>query len=340
MYKTELANRALEIYQDKIFWTYVQGGLGQLGNSQKIKSLYEYFWKNRDKKPNSMTRPYDEWVRDHALDHCTDCSNFINVLLNYDTNYYSVWSLSQLPKWNGPLDKAPEGTVLYMPGHIGLVVSKGKAMDFYRYECEPRISNIAEGLWKSAHYLPEVNYEEKKVMKTWDEVIRRALFLYINRTNITYNLGCSGEVVGRDKIVEENFRYYYNHGWAEKIGDSIPGWDPTWNVNKSWAKWSALNSSKMCFDCSGYIDWCLGYEGVHKYSSWSFGSMNKNPSLAAGVAGSALWKKGHVGLDMGYGYLLEIGHYGGTIELNKISNRDFTSSHLITDVDYNGADAR
>ena len=95
MYKTELTNRALEIYQNKKFWTYVQGGLGQLGNSQKIKSLYEYFWKNRDKKPNSMTRPYDEWVRDHALDNCTDCSNFINVLLKF-TSYRFLDSLRSL----------------------------------------------------------------------------------------------------------------------------------------------------------------------------------------------------------------------------------------------------
>ncbi|MBQ1552058.1 MAG: hypothetical protein IIZ66_00805, partial [Clostridia bacterium] len=64
------------------------------------------------------------------------------------------------------------------------------------------------------------------------------------------------------------------------------------------------------------------------------------PSLAEGVAGSVLWKEGHVGLDIGYGASLQIGSYGNTIRLAMIGDDPWTSSHLITGVDYAGADAR
>lgn len=45
-------------------------------------------------------------------------------------------------------------------------------------------------------------YWEDKMIYNWNRIINRALFLYTHRDNITYNLGCSGEVAGRDDIVE------------------------------------------------------------------------------------------------------------------------------------------
>ena len=164
----------------------------------------------------------------------------------------------------------------------------------------------------------------------WSKMINRALWLYTQRAGITYCLECAGEVAGRDKAVENRFKYYYG----------TPEWQPTDSADIAWKKWLTVNNGKMCFDCSGYIDWCMGYEGIHKYSSWSFGGMTKNPSLAEGVAGSVLWKEGHVGLDIGYGASLQIGSYGNTIRLAMIGDDPWTSSHLITGVDYAGADAR
>lgn len=175
----------------------------------------------------------------------------------------------------------------------------------------------------------------------WSHMINRALFLFTHRAEITYNLGCSGEVVGRDKIVEDNFKYYYQQKeWHDRIGGSIPGWETSWDVNRAWQAWSNLHRGKMCFDCSGLICWCMGYEGLHKYSSYNFGDMPKQASLSSGVAGSALWRSGHVGLDIGYGASLSIGSYGGTINLRMISDEPWTSSHLIQGVSYTGADAR
>lgn len=176
---------------------------------------------------------------------------------------------------------------------------------------------------------------------TWDEVIRNAMWLYYNRDDITYCLGCSGEVAGRDKNVENQFKYYYgSNEWKYKIGASIPGWAATDTADQAWNKWLNIHKGKMTFDCSGFIDWCIGFQGIHKYSSWDFGNMTNAGTPSSGPAGGVLFKQGHVGLDIGYGYNLEIGAYGHTIELNKISLRDFKSSRFITGIDYVGSDGR
>ena len=180
---------------------------------------------------------------------------------------------------------------------------------------------------------------------SWSKMINRALWLYTQRAGITYCLGCSGEVAGRDAMVENQWKYYYNDPkWHATIGATIPGWYDTMSTGEAWEKWLSVYGGKMCFDCSGFLCWCMGYEGQHVYSSWDFGSMIKQSSVPAGVAGSALFKKtstgAHVGLDIGYGACLDIANFGGSINLSMIGDRGWTSSHLITGVDYIGADAR
>lgn len=165
----------------------------------------------------------------------------------------------------------------------------------------------------------------------------------ITENQITYCLGCAGEVAGRDSRVESMFKYYYVHGWDEKIGtqgSGLPGWYKGMPVGDAWNIWLNINRGKMCFDCSGLIDWAIGYKGIHKYSSYDFGNMPKNSSIKKGVAGSVLYKPGHVGIDIGYGMCVEIGQYNDTIQLNNIYDRSFKSSHLIPEVDYTGANGR
>lgn len=175
----------------------------------------------------------------------------------------------------------------------------------------------------------------------FSHMINRIADLYDQRDRVTYCLGCAGQVAGRDKMVEDQFKYYYNtNEWKYKIGNSIPGWVATDTADQAWNKWLNLHRGKMCFDCSGLICWAMGYEGIHIYSSWDFGAMPKNESIGAGVAGSVLWKKGHVAIDCSYGALFEIGAWGGTIEYHMNIRRNFTSSHLIPEVDYTGATNR
>lgn len=156
----ELCTKATSIYLDREHWTYCQGGLGELGESARIKGLYEYYYKQPNKS-KYMTLPYTEWLDKYGQGrHCTDCSNFINVLLGYETNYYSVWRLGTLPSFDGPVAEAPAGTVLCMDGHAGLSLGNGKCMDFPHYNETCRIANIVQGLWTKAVYLPEVEYSD------------------------------------------------------------------------------------------------------------------------------------------------------------------------------------
>lgn len=177
----------------------------------------------------------------------------------------------------------------------------------------------------------------KGVVMHWTEFRRRLWWLFYNRNNITYCLGCAGEVAGRDRIVENNFKYYWGHGWAEKIAKDIPDLSPDDTAADAWAVWLSYNAGKMCFDCSGLVCWCIGLEGVHKYSSWDFGKMPENESISAGVEMSILWKQGHVSIDIGGGYEMEIGDYNHTIEFGKISDRNFEKSVLCAGIDYKGA---
>ncbi len=93
---------------------------------------------------------------------------------------------------------------------------------------------------------------------------------------------------------------------------------------------------KIGFDCSGFVGWCVG-------EPWSYSKMlidhcpDRSDDLAAGLECSVLWRPGHVGLDMGRGYVAEFGRYRQSIEINKISERDFQLSGRIRTVDYTGA---
>ena len=156
----ELCTKATSIYLDREHWTYCQGGLGELGESDRIRNLYEYYYKqpNRSKY---MTLDYQTWLEKYGMgSHCTDCSNFFNVLLGYDTNYYSVWRLGTLKQFEGNVVDAPAGTCLWMEGHVGLSLGNGKFMDFPHYNTTCRIDEIAKSLFVKAVYLPEVEYSE------------------------------------------------------------------------------------------------------------------------------------------------------------------------------------
>lgn len=337
----ELVDKAVAVYRDRASWTYVQGAIGDLGQSNRVRSLYTYFY-GLPTKSASMTLPYGEWLSKYGYNKkCTDCNNFVNYLLGYDISMYSVNGYRNMPAYAGTIETAPAGCVLTTNGHVGLSIGNGQFIDFYAYNQTCRLGNIKGSLFDKAGYIKGIDYSKEENTMLWNKVIQEAYRLFEARDNITYCLGCTGEVVGRDKIVENQFKYYYQtNEWQDKIGASINGWVKGISVDDAWLMWSTQYAGKMAFDCSGFIDFCIGYPGSHKYSSWNFGDMPKNKSIAEGVACSVLWKKGHVALDVGYGGLLEIGAYGKTIEYHKNTSRDFTSSHLITGVDYTGADAR
>lgn len=154
----EICTKATSIYLDRDHWTYVQGGLGELGESDKIKGLYEYYYKQPNKS-KYMTLPYAEWLETFGRGrHCTDCSNFFNVLFERNDHYYQVWRFNTYPAFEGDIVDAPMGTALYMDGHVGLSLGNGKFMDFPHYNTTCRIDDIAKSVFKKAVYIPEVEY--------------------------------------------------------------------------------------------------------------------------------------------------------------------------------------
>ena len=177
----------------------------------------------------------------------------------------------------------------------------------------------------------------------WYEMLQRLFFLYDNKEGITYNLGCSGEVAGRDKIVEDNFKYYYSstkpgeEKWHDVIGNSIPGWKETDTADQAWKKFLKVNKGKMCFDCSGLVCWICGYEGRHVWSSWTLGSMKPETTVSGGVAGSCLFKPGHVGIDFGFGQAMDIPTYGQSLRIRSNKDGGWTKSVQINGIDYTGA---
>lgn len=163
-------------------------------------------------------------------------------------------------------------------------------------------------------------------MTKWDEMIKRALYIYTHRDEYTYCLGASGQMVG-SPTVNNLFSYYYKNGYAEKIGMDLETWNRT-------------HAGKKAFDCSGFLDYCRNGKTGHDLTSHNYGIMEKYPDLVKGTAGACLWKYGHVGLDIGYGFYVHFPNWNRTCEFGKILESDFTESIKISDINYEGADAR
>lgn len=159
----------------------------------------------------------------------------------------------------------------------------------------------------------------------WDDIIKKGLYIYVHRDEYTYCLGGNGELAESQRI-KNLYEYYYNNGYKDTMG-------------KPYSEWLKENKGKKCFDCSGFLNYICGIT-EHSRSSWTYGGMSPNASLVDGVAGSTVWKRGHVGLDIGYGYFLHFPNFNRTCELGKILEYDWTRSVLIDDIDYNGANNR
>ena len=129
-------------------------------------------------------------------------------------------------------------------------------------------------------------------------------------------------VILTDHIMESLWQQYYEE-YNYKFADD----------KKEIFNWSR---GKIGLDCSGFVGHCVG-----ELWSYSKALIDHCPyvtdNLAEGLECSVLWKPGHVGLDMGRGYVAEFGRYKHSIEINRIKERDFKLSGRIRTVDYYGA---
>lgn len=161
----ELVSKGIGIYNDRKNWTYVQGALGQLGESDRVRGLYNYFWNMPNHGGNSMTMDYAAWLPLYGQGkHCTDCSNFLNYLLGYTFSMYSTDGYYKMPAFEGPIEEAPVGTALCMKGHVGLCIGNGEFIDFYKYNETCRKAKIKDSLFEKAVYITGVVYDYSPVV--------------------------------------------------------------------------------------------------------------------------------------------------------------------------------
>ena len=163
-------------------------------------------------------------------------------------------------------------------------------------------------------------------MKTWDAVIKDALYYLLHKDEYAYFYGAKGQKLTEaemERLINEEPEY-----WKRYDADTIK-------------KIKRFSKNKTGFDCSGYI---ARVTGCNTYSGaiWSRCS-KKTKNLYEGPAASILWRPGHVALDIGYGYFLHFPSELHSCEIGRISEMpDFFegSGQLVTYINYDGATNR
>lgn len=151
-------------------------------------------------------------------------------------------------------------------------------------------------------------------------VLRKALIMFSDRDKYCYMYGANGEVM-TDARVDQLWNTYPQH--YNKIGC-------TREALKDHVR------GKRCFDCSSFINYVTGADKDY-YSATLWANCSKKTTPREGVAGSLLYKPGHVGLDIGYGLCLEFVNEFKDFQLNYITGRGFTGSGELKWVEYAGA---
>ncbi len=150
-------------------------------------------------------------------------------------------------------------------------------------------------------------------------LLRNAFKLYVNRFRYIYFYGAKGELMTEPVMNQliESYPEFYGKYSPEQIAEI-----------KEKAR------GKIGLDCSGFI---TQISGIYGNTAMLWEKCVNKTTPREGVAGSMLYKKGHVGIDIGYGYEMEIGRVNETFEINKISERDFVSSGQLPYYDYGKA---
>lgn len=146
-----------------------------------------------------------------------------------------------------------------------------------------------------------------------NECLKRAFSVLCTPNAYGYALGAQGE---RLKDLSAKIQYYYKMTITE------------------YARTYGYNPNTIMFDCSGFVNYCFGKS--RDWSSRTYYDMAKtcNTKLNEGVAGSVLWKNGHVGIDIGHGYVLEFKNEGCHPSVSEISERDFLVTIKLEGYDY------
>ena len=156
-------------------------------------------------------------------------------------------------------------------------------------------------------------------MKQYNEVLKNALNILAHKELYAYFYGAKGQVLTEsvmNALINSEPQHFsrYTPEQLKQIKDYSRG--------------------KIGYDCSGFI---TAISGVTGSSANQWKQCLPNPTLAYGLCGSILYKKGHIGIDIGYGMFLHFPTEGRTCELGYIRDYDWTNSGLLKDVNYVGA---
>lgn len=157
-------------------------------------------------------------------------------------------------------------------------------------------------------------------MITFDTAIKKAWDVYMNRDKYAYLMGAKGVVIKNRKQF-----------------DDIVSWSPEHFSRYSKEQLDEIYNyclGKTCFDCSGFVYYLTG---DYNYSAIQWSHCKQNKSLADGVAGSILYKTGHIGIDLGYGLFMHFPIEMHTAEIGWIRNYSWTHSGLHKDINYEGS---
>ena len=150
-------------------------------------------------------------------------------------------------------------------------------------------------------------------------LLRAAFKLYVMRWRYIYFYGAKGELLTEpvmNQLIEAYPEFYGKFSLAEL--EEI----------------KRVSRGKIGVDCSGFITLI---SGIYGSSAMLWDKCVDKTTPKEGKAGYMLYKKGHVGIDIGYGYLMEIGTIKETFTISKISDRDFTGSGALPNYDYRKA---
>ena len=158
-------------------------------------------------------------------------------------------------------------------------------------------------------------------MISWITVVKNGLNMLVHSGEYAYFYGAKGERLDRAAM--------------DRLYNAYPGRYSGW-TSEDKERLFAYCEGKIGYDCSGFVGVLTG---DMSYSGGQIGHCLITTTPLGGVAGSILYKNGHVGIDIGYGYFLHMPAEFKSIEIGKISEYDWEKSGEHQSVDYTGASA-
>lgn len=152
-------------------------------------------------------------------------------------------------------------------------------------------------------------------------ILRNAFKIYTERDKYAYFYDAKGIV-----LTDSAMDYLIRLHWEDHFKRFSP---------EELKKIKDFSRGKIGYDCTGFI-WAIS--GVGGSANWIYDKATVNKtSVENGKAGSLLWKPGHAGIDIGYGYAMDFPIELHTAEIVKIQARGFSGSGELAGYDYSEA---